>query len=500
MEKVLNVKLLYSNKDKSAYFKMSFGNQPEDIQMMQTFINHIKWLTPDTSSQGWCQVKLSMVPDKDGLSPFDIFFKKGGAYDGLLAKANAKGYPCAKGTDEMINSTREIVKKERDAFNNAKEIDKVTNDLVKEILDTIKNKYNDKQINLFIHNINSININIDPENQKILKTKEISSLNKIKIFAQWRMGGRQGIPKDVATLSQWFSVGRFVNANALPLVITRASEYNNGDNNNLSRYGISFDQMNGVNARSAYRRSMKFTGGNGKFFNYIVYDVSDTSPINQSDSYSNDINYYGVSGEFADKNGVISQETKPLNTGQMTAEEKDVREKLLSYCSKDPVMSDVVNDLKANKDMPHVLMDMFSHVDIIDREKNDNDRADKLNLLVGAALIKLNIETEYGVALIEQVENRVIKAKYNIGDVITSLNDFLNIFNDMNESKRMLNENIPLATEDWLLGIMGITPEEYAKTRQEVAQVEENRKMYKENFDNLWNRIIEANSRNHAVI
>lgn len=514
MTKIAQVKLLYSSNTKSVYLKIKLGSgSQEDKAIADQFVAH-KWLgfdnTTDANGQnvwnGWLQRKLSIVSVDGNESQFEDFFASGKVAK-IMAQVNKKGYVFPKNTETILNAQKVAIQKQRQALSNASQVDAATKDLVSYIVDVIKNSYNDPEIEKFISSIKSIKLD-DSANEIILKTKELSNLNKIKIYAQWRKEGRAGMPTDVATSTQWLAVGRYVTDKGLPLVVTRTSD--SGVGMNRAKFGVSKNQVSGINARMAYVRSDKFTGGNGNYFNYVVYDVSDTKPLGP-DFYSTDDNMENLTGKFTsskshnDLNSAESQ-TNDLDQaianqnakeGNVSNDEATAKQQLLNSIGDNPKYEDV-KDMLYRKPFRDAVQRYFSHSDIVDRERDQKIKDAKLKLLTGAALIRLNIDKPYGVSLIDSMRQDEKQLMNSIGDVLGTLNDFLSIFSDptIGESRQYMKEGIEVSM-DWLLNLLGIDSDEY---NMQMEDIRRSQRLMKESFDIIWNKMIKANDRNHAVI
>lgn len=511
MDKQVKVQLLYSKQDKSVYFKMLFGNQPDDLQIARDFCSHVGFRF-DSQNMPWIQMRLSTIPRNDGKSPFDIFMDKR-IYDMALAKAKAKGYSCIDGSDQSIKSAGDVIIKEKKALENYPKIKDATKDIVEYVLNAIENGFVDPSLQALIKSISNIDIN-DPTSVIFNKNK-YSIKNKINAWAQWRKAGKAGVPTDMYTFNGWVLRGRIPVTDATPIILVGIGEDDRRGGNNIKN-GISRNDMNGFNARLAYDRTDTFTGGNKKYYLFAVYDVSETRPFNSylNDRYTNDVNMGNMDGVLRDKNGndgnTFNGNNNDLDKAIKNSEEKSGDKpndpsiyinNLAKSIEGNPQYSKAYDLIKSgNAPFRDIISAYFSQTDLIDRERNENIKNIKLTLLVGTALIWLNVDKPYGIALIKNQHQNVLDYGVDISDVIGEISDFLNLVepSNMQESVIRILESAP--TENWLLNMLQITPQEYQESQMSHKEHMEEEKSIKENFEKVWNKLIRVNSINHGIV
>lgn len=170
------------------------------------------------------------------------------------------------------------------------------------------------------------------------------------------------------------------------------------------------------------------------------------------------------------------------------------------------VYADTMNTIKTRPDaITDILRSYYSHNDNIDREKNRDKKNAMLEICVGVTELELNI----GLADVASKWNDVSRYFKTPNEVVQMSNNTAVLINAVRKKQRdyvmvesrILREATEFTFNDFLKDL-GVTPQEF-KQMQANAQSQElanEEKEIKSSFDNMWNRIIEANKKNHDVI
>ena len=129
-----------------------------------------------------------------------------------------------------------------------------------------------------------------------------------------------------------------------------------------------------------------------------------------------------------------------------------------------------------------------------------------LEICVGVTELELNI----GLADVASKWNDVSRYFKTPNEVVQMSNNTAVLINKVREKQRdyvmaesrILRETTEFTFNDFLKDL-GVTPQEFKQQMQANAQSQElanEEKKIKSSFDNMWNRIIEANKKNHGVI
>ena len=170
--------------------------------------------------------------------------------------------------------------------------------------------------------------------------------------------------------------------------------------------------------------------------------------------------------------------------------------------------SDTMMLIKSNPNaIDKILRSYYSHHDNIDREKDAQKQKAMLDICVGVTEIELHI----GLVDMASKWNKVTHFFKTPNELVQMSNNTAGLINAVKnkQSEYVMSENRLLMessdfTFDDFLNDLGITRQELIQqcksNSQNIGEMTVEGKSIKNAFGSLWNRIIDANNKNHGVI
>lgn len=466
--------------------------------------------------------------------------------DELFSMVEDYGYNIDKSEKRLVASTPQVVESTRKALKNA-----TSSNVANMINDFFANLHDPKVQRL----LNSIQVVTDSVGSKgpndigtvgvgtakaILASQALSTKNTIWIISQWLSYNRQDKPTMIATANQWANVGRLVNNYDYPLVASMPYRYN-GDE--MGEAGASA-KFGGVTRSDAFRmdrgvgrafdRQASFQSfGDGNFTKVVYYDISDTDIFDPYlwQSFASDANMENMSHEFNQKaldlmsdderdsignaqNGNVqsqegdSQDGETIDIQDNAVNIKLTLEAISELVGGNKLYSDTMMLIKSNPNaIDKILRSYYSHHDNIDREKDAQKQKAMLDICVGVTEIELHI----GLVDMASKWNKVSHFFKTPNELVQMSNNTAGLINAVKnkQSEYVMSENRLLMessdfTFDDFLNDLGITRQELIQqcksNSQNVGEMTVEGKSIKNAFGSLWNRIIDANNKNHGVI
>lgn len=466
--------------------------------------------------------------------------------DELFSMVEDYGYNIDKSEKRLVASTPQVVESTRKALKNA-----TSSNVANMINDFFANLHDPKVQRL----LNSIQVVTDSVGSKgpndignvgvgtakaILASQALSTKNTIWIISQWLSYNRQDKPTMIATANQWANVGRLVNNYDYPLVASMPYRYN-GDE--MGEAGASA-KFGGVTRNDAFRmdrgvgrafdRQASFQSfGDGNFTKVVYYDISDTDIFDPYlwQSFASDANMDNMSHEFNQKaldlmsdderdsignaqNGNVqnqegdSQDGETIDIQDNAVNIKLTLEAISELVGGNKLYSDTMMLIKSNPNaIDKILRSYYSHHDNIDREKDAQKQKAMLDICVGVTEIELHI----GLVDMASKWNKVSHFFKNPNELVQMSNNTAGLINAVKnkQSEYVMSENRLLMestdfTFDDFLNDLGITRQELIQqcksNSQNIGEMTVEGKSIKNAFGSLWNRIIDANNKNHGVI
>lgn len=466
--------------------------------------------------------------------------------DELFSMVEDYGYNIDKSEKRLVASTPQVVESTRKALKNA-----TSSNVANMINDFFANLHDPKVQRL----LNSIQVVTDSVGSKgpndignvgvgtakaILASQALSTKNTIWIISQWLSYNRQDKPTMIATANQWANVGRLVNNYDYPLVASMPYRYN-GDE--MGEAGASA-KFGGVTRNDAFRmdrgvgrafdRQASFQSfGDGNFTKVVYYDISDTDIFDPYlwQSFASDANMDNMSHEFNQKaldlmsdderdsignaqNGNVqnqegdSQDGETIDIQDNAVNIKLTLEAISELVGGNKLYSDTMMLIKSNPNaIDKILRSYYSHHDNIDREKDAQKQKAMLDICVGVTEIELHI----GLVDMASKWNKVSHFFKTPNELVQMSNNTAGLINAVKnkQSEYVMSENRLLMestdfTFDDFLNDLGITRQELIQqcksNSQNIGEMTVEGKSIKNAFGSLWNRIIDANNKNHGVI
>lgn len=466
--------------------------------------------------------------------------------DELFSMVEDYGYNIDKSEKRLVASTPQVVESTRKALKNA------TSSNVANMINDFFANLHDPKVQRLLNSIQVVTDSVGSQGpndignvgvgtaKAILASQALSTKNTIWIISQWLSYNRQDKPTMIATANQWANVGRLVNNYDYPLVASMPYRYN-GDE--MGEAGASA-KFGGVTRSDAFRmdrgvgrafdRQASFQSfGDGNFTKVVYYDISDTDIFDHYlwQSFASDANMENMSHEFNQKaldlmsdderdsignaqNGnVQSQEGDSQDGGTIDIQDNAVNIKLTLEAISELVggnklYSDTMMLIKSNPNaIDKILRSYYSHHDNIDREKDAQKQKAMLDICVGVTEIELHI----GLVDMASKWNKVSHFFKTPNELVQMSNNTAGLINAVKnkQSEYVMSENRLLMestdfTFDDFLNDLGITRQELIQqcksNSQNIGEMTVEGKSIKNAFGSLWNRIIDANNKNHGVI
>lgn len=466
--------------------------------------------------------------------------------DELFSMVEDYGYNIDKSEKRLVASTPQVVESTRKALKNA------TSSNVSNMINDFFANLHDPKVQRLLNSIQVVTDSVGSQGpndignvgvgtaKAILASQALSTKNTIWIISQWLSYNRQDKPTMIATANQWANVGRLVNNYDYPLVASMPYRYN-GDE--MGEAGASA-KFGGVTRSDAFRmdrgvgrafdRQASFQSfGDGNFTKVVYYDISDTDIFDPYlwQSFASDANMENMSHEFNQKaldlmsdderdsignaqNGNVqsqegdSQDGETIDIQDNAVNIKLTLEAISELVGGNKLYSDTMMLIKSNPNaIDKILRSYYSHHDNIDREKDVQKQKAMLDICVGVTEIELHI----GLVDMASKWNKVSHFFKTPNELVQMSNNTAGLINAVKnkQSEYVMSENRLLMessdfTFDDFLNDLGITRQELIQqcksNSQNVCEMTVEGKSIKNAFGSLWNRIIDANNKNHGVI
>lgn len=466
--------------------------------------------------------------------------------DELFSMVEDYGYNIDKSEKRLVASTPQVVESTRKALKNA------TSSNVANMINDFFANLHDPKVQRLLNSIQVVTDSVGSQGpndignvgvgtaKAILASQALSTKNTIWIISQWLSYNRQDKPTMIATANQWANVGRLVNNYDYPLVASMPYRYN-GDE--MGEAGASA-KFGGVTRSDAFRmdrgvgrafdRQASFQSfGDGNFTKVVYYDISDTDIFDPYlwQSFASDANMENMSHEFNQKaldlmsdderdsignaqNGNVqskegdSQDGETIDIQDNAVNIKLTLEAISELVGGNKLYSDTMMLIKSNPNaIDKILRSYYSHHDNIDREKDAQKQKAMLDICVGVTEIELHI----GLVDMASKWNKVSHFFKTPNELVQMSNNTAGLINAVKnkQSEYVMSENRLLMessdfTFDDFLNDLGITRQELIQqcksNSQNVGEMTVEGKSIKNAFGSLWNRIIDANNKNHGVI
>lgn len=466
--------------------------------------------------------------------------------DELFSMVEDYGYNIDKSEKRLVASTPQVVESTRKALKNA------TSSNVSNMINDFFANLHDPKVQRLLNSIQVVTDSVGSQGpndignvgvgtaKAILASQALSTKNTIWIISQWLSYNRQDKPTMIATANQWANVGRLVNNYDYPLVASMPYRYN-GDE--MGEAGASA-KFGGVTRSDAFRmdrgvgrafdRQASFQSfGDGNFTKVVYYDISDTDIFDPYlwQSFASDANMENMSHEFNQKaldlmsdderdsignaqNGNVqsqegdSQDGETIDIQDNAVNIKLTLEAISELVGGNKLYSDTMMLIKSNPNaIDKILRSYYSHHDNIDREKDVQKQKAMLDICVGVTEIELHI----GLVDMASKWNKVSHFFKTPNELVQMSNNTAGLINAVKnkQSEYVMSENRLLMessdfTFDDFLNDLGITRQELIQqcksNSQNVGEMTVEGKSIKNAFGSLWNRIIDANNKNHGVI
>jgi len=462
------------------------------------------------------------------------------------------GYTIPQSDKQLVESTPQVVESTRKALKNA------NGNNVANMINNFFAHLHTPQVQKLLHSIKVVtkttqgdptqSVNdigdIDTGSAKaILASQALSTRNTIWIISQWFNYNRQGIPTMIATANQWQEVGRRISVANYPLIASMPYRYS-GDEMGEAGASALFGGVTQSDAYAmdpgvgrAFDRQASFQRvADGKYTKVVYFDISDTDVYDARkwQEFAGEANMENMSHEFNQKAIDLMSDKEKANLGQLQNQAQDdtqnqaqddtqgdnqpiikdnavnaklTIEAIIDMVGQNKVYADTMNTIKTRPDaITDILRSYYSHNDNIDREKNRDKKNAMLEICVSVTELELNI----GLADVASKWNDVSRYFKTPNEVVQMSNNTAVLINAVRKKQRdyvmvesrILREATEFTFNDFLKDL-GVTPQEFKQQMQANAQSQElanEEKEIKSSFDNMWNRIIEANKKNHDVI
>lgn len=478
--------------------------------------------------------------------------KKKLAMNELFALVEDYGYTIPQGDKELVESTPPVIESTRKALENAnsKNVASMINNFfanlhtprVQKLLNSVKVVTKTTQGNT-PQGVNDIG-DVDAGSAKaILASQALSTRNTIWVISQWFNYNRQGIPTMIATANQWQEVGRRVIVANYPLIASMPYRYS-GDEMGEAGASALFGGVTRADAYAmnpgvgrAFDRKASHQGiGDGKYTKVVYFDISDTVEYDTAKwkEFESEANMANMSHEFNQKAIDLMSDKEKANLGQLQNQAQNDTQNQTQDDTQDDNQTIIkdnalnvkltikaiikmvgkkenyANTMDLIKTTPNaidnILRDYYSHNDNIDREKNSGKKNAMLDICVSATELALHIGLVDVASKWDDVShyfktmNEVVQMSNNIAVLVNAVREEQR--NHVMAESRILREATEFTFNEFLKDL-GVTPQEIKQQIQANAQsqeLENEEKKIKSSFDNMWNRIIEANKKNHGVI
>lgn len=556
---VAHVSMNYSDKAKKVYFNANLGNTQLDIDNAYRIINSFKeegFVAEPISDNkgnvipGSIRVIFTLTPNQDGLIDWDEFKEDYFGEDGqggekeilheLFNMIEDYKYTISDSDKKIVESTPQVVEGTRKALKNA------NGNNVTSMINNFFENLHSPQVQKLLNSIKVITNNDENNTQQdignvdkgsakaILATQALSVRNTVWIISQWLNYNKSGNPTMIATANQWQNIGRYVSNGATPLVALMPYRYN-GDE--MGEIGAS-DLFGGVTRNDAYnmdkgvgrafdRKSKHQRVNDGNYGKVIYYDISDTDVINQRlwNNFAKEAQMSNISHEFNqkaqdlmsdnEKSGIVNTQNKEevdnvikdLDIKDNAVNIKLTLEAITDLVGNNKIYADTINLIKTKPDdINDILISYYSHNDNIDREKNAKKKNAKLDICVSVTELELHIGMVdvaakwANVSHFFETPNEVIQMSNNTAVLINAVRKKQEEY--LMAENRILKESDVFTFNDFLndLGVSDVELKQQLQSNKDAQELANEQREIKESFTNMWNRIIDANKKNHGTI
>jgi hypothetical protein len=556
---VAHVSMNYSDKAKKVYFNANLGNTQLDIDNAYRIINSFKeegFVAEPISDNkgnvipGSIRVIFTLTPNQDGLIDWDEFKDDYFGEDGqggekeilneLFNMIEDYKYTISDSDKKIVESTPQVVEGTRKALKNA------NGNNVTSMINNFFENLHSPQVQKLLNSIKVITNNDENNTQQdignvdkgsakaILATQALSVRNTVWIISQWLNYNKTGTPTMIATANQWQNIGRYVSNGATPLVALMPYRYN-GDE--MGEIGAS-DLFGGVTRNDAYnmdkgvgrafdRKSKHQKVNDGNYGKVIYYDISDTDVINQRlwNNFAKEAQMSNISHEFNqkaqdlmsdnEKSGIVNTKNKEevdnvikdLDIKDNAVNIKLTLEAITDLVGNNKIYADTINLIKTKPDdINDILISYYSHNDNIDREKNAKKKSAKLDICVSVTELELHIGMVdvaakwANVSHFFETPNEVIQMSNNTAVLINAVRKKQEEY--LMAENRILKESDVFTFNDFLndLGVSDVELKQQLQSNKDAQELANEQREIKESFTNMWNRIIDANKKNHGTI
>lgn len=555
---VAHVSMNYSDKAKKVYFNANLGNTQLDIDNAYRIINSFKeegFVAEPISDNkgnvipGSIRVIFTLTPNQDGLIDWDEFKDDYFGEDGqggekeilneLFNMIEDYKYTISDSDKKIVESTPQVVEGTRKALKNA------NGNNVTSMINNFFENLHSPQVQKLLNSVKVVTNNesstqqdignVDKGSAKaILATQALSVRNTVWIISQWLNYNKSGNPTMIATANQWQNIGRYVSNGATPLVALMPYRYN-GDE--MGEIGAS-DLFGGVTRNDAYnmdkgvgrafdRKSKHQKVNDGNYGKVIYYDISDTDVINQRlwNNFAKEAQMSNISHEFNqkaqdlmsdnEKSGIVNTKNKEevdnvikdLDIKDNAVNIKLTLEAITDLVGNNKIYADTINLIKTKPDdINDILISYYSHNDNIDREKNAKKKNAKLDICVSVTELELHIGMVdvaakwANVSHFFETPNEVIQMSNNTAVLINAVRKKQEEY--LMAENRILKESDVFTFNDFLndLGVSDVELKQQLQSNKDAQELANEQREIKESFTNMWNRIIDANKKNHGTI
>ena len=498
---------------------------------------------------GSIRVIFTLTPNQDGLIDWDEFKDDYFGEDGqggekeilneLFNMIEDYKYTISDSDKKIVESTPQVVEGTRKALKNA------NGNNVTSMINNFFENLHSPQVQKLLNSVKVVTNNesstqqdignVDKGSAKaILATQALSVRNTVWIISQWLNYHKTGTPTMIATANQWQNIGRYVSNGATPLVALMPYRYN-GDE--MGEIGAS-DLFGGVTRNDAYnmdkgvgrafdRKSKHQKVNDGNYGKVIYYDISDTDVINQRlwNNFAKEAQMSNISHEFNqkaqdlmsdnEKSGIVNTKNKEevdnvikdLDIKDNAVNIKLTLEAITDLVGNNKIYADTINLIKTKPDdINDILISYYSHNDNIDREKNAKKKNAKLDICVSVTELELHIGMVdvaakwANVSHFFETPNEVIQMSNNTAVLINAVRKKQEEY--LMAENRILKESDVFTFNDFLndLGVSDVELKQQLQSNKDAQELANEQREIKESFTNMWNRIIDANKKNHGTI
>lgn len=391
----------------------------------------------------------------------------------------------------------------------------------------------------------------------LLSKLSFSERNRKWILKQWIDYGKADAPTIIATQDQWLAVGREV-VNNYPLFAERPNGYQKmGARGAENITGINQDTINTTygNDSNIVRSYDKIKGweqldARRQFSLAVYYDYSDTIEIPNDPTWQmykeeflekgasmtnygrkfNDVAISHMSDNEKNSLGQLQTQDDVANSGSAENNQNDWESQFVDNADNKVALRDAIRQLismpdkngentlnpkykdtyqtltKSPNNFDSILHSYFSHEAYLDRMKNPTEKQKLIRLCVATTESMLSVNSAGAIKQLSALKNDLTNEKFSMisNMVLKVANKTMDIQNNsqVTESKMIMEGNY--FTVDDVISAMGETPDHlkqiFKMNQQKEAELQAEEKQFKSSFVNMWNRIIEANQKNHDVI